>query len=144
MKPLEFGDEMTFSPFWLGVHMAPALHSEDAYDRAKLIEDSLFDGWALGYVGIPWPGPWPKVNGDLFVVDPDGWQAGIAWESSGPTVHEIAAASASRWGVYQVRFPFPVMSERDLVRNFVAVLPMLRELRARVSATRESFLSKSD
>lgn len=125
-------------------HMLSTRHIEDAYDAAKLIEGSLLDGWALGYVGVPWPGPWPKVNGDLFVVDPDGWQAGIAWESSGPEVCEISSASATRWGVYQIRFPLPVMSERDLVRNFVAVLPMLRDLRASVAATRASFALKGE
>jgi hypothetical protein len=36
------------------------------------------------------------------------------------------------------------MSERDLVRNFVAVLPMLRDLRASVAATRASFALKGE
>jgi hypothetical protein len=53
----------------------------------------------------------------------------IASESAGPEVREILGASASRWGIYQVRFPIPVMGDHDLVRNFVVVLPTLPDLR---------------
>ena len=28
-----------------------------AYDSDKLIAASELDGWKLGYIGIPWPGP---------------------------------------------------------------------------------------
>lgn len=86
----------------------------------------------LGYVGTPWPGPWPKLSGDLFVVDPEGWQAGIAWESNGPDIEAIVGASDERWGVFQVRFPVPVMSEDDLIANFHLVLPLLKRERARL------------
>lgn len=113
---------------------------DDTYDGTKLIESSRHEGWALGYIGIPWPGPWPKFNGDLFVVDSEGWQAGLSWESTGPQVVEISGPCAARWGVYQVRFSLPVMSEHDLVRNFVEILPMLRDLRAQVASARASFL----
>lgn len=102
------------------------------YDSGKLIAASELDGWKLGYIGIPWPGPWPKRSGDLFVADPDGWQAGIAWESAGPEILQITGPTRGRWGVFQVRFPFPVMSEADLVLNFHAVLPSLRKQRAAV------------
>lgn len=102
------------------------------YDATELIAGSELEGWRLGYVGIPWPGPWPKLCGDLFVVDPDGWQAGIAWESKGPDIMLISGPSPERWGVFQVRFPTTVMSEQDLVRNFHAVLPLLKQQRAGV------------
>jgi hypothetical protein len=104
------------------------------YDADKLIAASELDGWMLGYFGIPWPGPWPKRNGDLFVVDPDGWQAGIAWEDSGPAILRISGPTPGRWGVFQLRFPYPVMSEADLIRNFHAVLPSLKVQRAAVNA----------
>ncbi len=106
---------------------------EDAYNAANVIHASERDGWRLGYIGIPWPGPWPKRNGDLFVVDPDGWQAGIAWESSGPEIESICGPSEGRWGVFQVKFPFSVMSEADLIRNFHQVLPLLKRERSRLS-----------
>lgn len=86
----------------------------------------------LGYIGIPWPGPWPKLNGDLFVVDPEGWQAGIAWESEGPDIEAVADQSDDCWGVFQVRFPLPVMSENDLITNFHLILPLLKKERARL------------
>jgi hypothetical protein len=106
----------------------------DTYDAEKLIESSARDGWVLGYVGTPWPGPWPKRNGDLFVADPEGWQAGIAWESTGSQIEQVVGATAGRWGVFQVLFPLLVMSEQDLVRNFHLVLPALKEQRERVGA----------
>lgn len=100
------------------------------YDPDKLIAASELDGWMLGYIGIPWPGPWPKRNGDLFVTDANGWQAGIAWQDSGPAILQISGRTGEYWGVFQVRFPIPVMSEADLVRNFHTVLPALKEQRA--------------
>ncbi len=103
------------------------------YNPDNVIPSSEREGWTLGYIGIPWAGPWPKENGDLFVTDPDGWQAGIAWESSGPEIVDVCGASDGRWGVFQVCFPIPVMSEQDLIRNFHAVLPLLKERRAAAS-----------
>jgi hypothetical protein len=61
------------------------------------------------------------------VQAPDGTQAGIAWESTGPKLSLISGPSESRWGVYQVLFPIAVYSEADLVRNFHKVLPALQE-----------------
>ena len=104
----------------------------DTYNANNAIRRSEKDGWMLGYIGIPWPGPWPKLNGDLFVADPEGWQAGIAWESTGPDIEPIAGPSDERWGVFQVRFPQPVMSENDLIANFHLVLPLLKRERARL------------
>ena len=97
------------------------------YDLRGLIESSTKDGWSLGYIASPWPGPWPKSCGDLFVQAPDGTQAGIAWESDGPKIERISGPSESSWGVYQVQFPIPVFGEADLVRNFHEVLPLLQE-----------------
>ena len=104
----------------------------DTYNSDNTIRRSERDGWMLGYIGIPWPGPWPKLNGDLFVVGPDGLQAGIAWESSGRDIESIAGPSEGRWGVFQVLFPLPVMSEDDLIRNFHLVLPLLKRERSRL------------
>jgi hypothetical protein len=106
---------------------------ERTYDDAKLIAASECDGWALGYIGIPWPGPWPKRNGDLFVVDPDGQQAGLAWNTAGPDIECIGGPSSGRWGVFQIRFPYPVMGESDLIRNFHAVLPLLKAARVPIA-----------
>ncbi|RZL35203.1 MAG: hypothetical protein EOP35_15170 [Rubrivivax sp.] len=113
------------------------MEKASSYDSDKLIAASERDGWMLGYIGIPWLGPWPKRNGDLFVVDSAGWQAGIAWEDSGPEILQISGPTPGRWGVFQLRFPFPVMSEADLVRNFHAVLSSLKVQRAAVDVGRE-------
>ena len=110
------------------------MSADSTYDEIKLIPESGRDGWCLGYVGVPWPGPWPKRTGDLFIRDPAGGHAGLAWESEGPDILKITGASRGRWGVYQVRFPFIVMSERDLIRNFHAVLPLLKKARTEVGA----------
>lgn len=107
---------------------------EDAYNSANVIAASARDGWLLGYIGIPWPGPWPKRCGDLFVVDPSGWQAGLAWETSGPPIKELVGPSKDRWGVYQVRFTVPVISEGSLIENFHLVLPLLKKQRANIPA----------
>jgi hypothetical protein len=102
------------------------------YNEGNTIVRSERDGWTLGYIGVPWPGPWPKMNGDLFVSDPNGWQAGIAWESSGPEILKVSGESEGRWGVFQVRFPAEVLSEEDLIKNFHLVLPLLKKQRALV------------
>jgi hypothetical protein len=98
-----------------------------AYGTSGVIADSEIDGWFLGLIGNPWLGPWPKRNGDLFVIAPDGRQAGVAWESAGPCIKLILGPDAERWGVFQVRFPIPVMCMADIVRNFHEVLPLLKE-----------------
>jgi hypothetical protein len=108
------------------------MSDKGVYNLENLIPASQRDGWSLGYVGLPWSGPWPKRNGDLFVTDSDGWQAGIAWESQGPEIQAIAGRTDGRWGVFQVRFHIPVMSERDLIRNFHEVLPLLQAERKKL------------
>lgn len=108
------------------------MRKKSPYNLENIIAASERDGWVLGYIGIPWPGPWPKKNGDLFVVDPKGGQAGIAWESCGPRIATIAAPSDGCWGVFQLLFSKPVMSEQDLIENFHLVLPLLKEQRSKV------------
>lgn len=108
------------------------MRRDSPYNARNIITGSECGGWTLGYIGIPWPGPWPKKNGDLFVTDPDGWQAGIAWESSGPDILDISGASEASWGMFQVKFPVVVMSEGDLIKNFHMVLPLLKQRRGLV------------
>jgi hypothetical protein len=115
--------------------------SGETYNSDNTIARSERDGWLLGYVGVPWPGPWPKRNGDVFVADPGGWQAGVAWESSGPDIKKIQGPCASRWGVFQVRFPVVVRSEDDLIQNFHLVLSLLKEQRKMVGSRSEFTLN---
>ena len=102
------------------------------FNLTKVIAGSERDGWRLGYVGSPWPGPWPKLSGALFVTDPSGLPAGLAWESTGPSIEQLVEPSRARWGVFRVRFPIPVMSEQDLVANFHLVLLLLQAERAKI------------
>jgi hypothetical protein len=88
----------------INVERQHKMSSADTYNPDNIIASSERDGWSLGYIGIPWPGPWPKNSGDLFVVDPEGWQAGIAWQSQGPDLEKLDGPCASRWGVFQVGF----------------------------------------
>jgi hypothetical protein len=113
----------------------------DTYNAANVIARSERDGWKLGYIGIPWPGPWPKLAGDLFVTDPEGRQAGLAWESTGPDMIVLSGPTRGRWGVLQVRFPISVMSEDDLIRNFHAILPFLQRERENVSGNAALYVS---
>jgi len=113
------------------------MSSAETYNPENTIARSERDGWLLGYVGIPWPGPWPKSNGDMFVVDPEGWQAGIAWESQGPDIKQISGPCSSRWGVFQVKFPIVVRSEEDLIHNFHLVLSLLKQQREMVGPRSE-------
>lgn len=112
------------------------MRGEPSYNPANVIAESELHGWTLGYIGVPWPGPWPQRSGDLFVTDPNGGQAGLAWESSGPSIQRISGATEGRWGVFQVLFPLPVFSEQDLIRNFCAVLPLLQEQKAKADLAR--------
>ncbi|MDR7298828.1 hypothetical protein J2X16_004196 [Pelomonas aquatica] len=109
-----------------------------AYDENRLLAKSVKEGWRLGLVGIPWPGPWPKRCGDLFVSAPNSELAGIAWEADGPDFLRILGPSEGRWGVFQLRFPIPVMCNDDLVRNFHAVLPLLKAEYAAYQAASDS------
>lgn len=104
-----------------------AENNQEVYDKAKIIVGSERGGWHLGLIGSPWHGPWPKANGDLFVVSPDGGQAGLAWESEGPAIKMLLGPDGTRWGVFQVKFPIAVIRMEDLVLNFHEILPLLKE-----------------
>ena len=56
--------------------------------------------------------PWPKLSGDLFVTDANGWPTGLAWESTGPAIEQLVEPSRARWGVFRVRFPTPSCPSR--------------------------------
>ena len=89
------------------------------------------DGWRVFLRGEP-VGPWPKQSGDVYVLAPDGSEVALAWESRGPGIRELMGPSQGRWGVLQVLFPIPVMCTSDIARNFLEVLPLLKERYAAV------------
>ena len=92
-------------------------------ERLPLVES---DGWRLFLRGAP-RGPWPKLCGDVFVIAPDGLEVALAWESKGPPLVELSGPSVGRHAVLQVLFPIPVLCEQDIARNFLEVLPALKQ-----------------
>jgi len=65
--------------------------------------------------------------GDAFVVAPDDSRAGLNWEVSDEDhFEEVLPIAATRWGVWAVRFPYPMDSHENVRRNLAAVLPRLR------------------
>jgi hypothetical protein len=97
--------------------------------RVHVLPESERDGWRLALRGEP-RGPWPKLCGDVCAFAPDESQVDIAWESDGPAIVQVMGSRAESWGVFQIRFPIPVMCKQDLVRNFHEVLPLLKECHA--------------
>ena len=92
-------------------------------DRSPLVE---VDGWRLFLRGMP-RGPWPKRCGDVYAIAPDGLEVALAWESEGPQLLELSGPLPGRRAVLRVLFPIPVMCEVDIARNFLEILPMLKQ-----------------
>ena len=95
------------------------------YHGFEVVPETETDGWTYGAISDYEGGR--HTEGDGFVVAPDGARAGIAWATDTPDFYEISPPDDERWGVYGVRFPRPVSSIDDLVFNFRAVLPKLKE-----------------
>jgi hypothetical protein len=90
------------------------------------VPESETDGWIYGAI-TDYNTEEPETEGDGFVVAPDGSRAGIVWSTDSPDFYEISPPDDKRWGVYGVRFLRPVSSIEDLVLNFRAILPRLKE-----------------
>jgi hypothetical protein len=110
---------------------APAYHGFDVLDGIEI------DGFGLGTISALGPADW----GDAFVIAPDGSRAGIVWElgEADGSLREVLAFEPDRWGVWEVSFPRPMLSEDDARENFRAIVPALRvkweEWKARHSTT---------
>lgn len=100
-----------------------------AYHGFPVIPETETDGWLLGVI-TDYECEEPQTEGDAFVIAPDGSRAGIAWATDTPDFYEILPPDDLRWGVYGVRFPYAVGSLEDLIANFRAVLPRLKERHA--------------
>jgi hypothetical protein len=105
------------------------------YYGFPIVEESETDGWFYGAI-TDYECETPQNDGDGFVVAPDGSRAGIVWDLDGPDFEEVSPPTSDRWGVYGVRFPDPVESVDDLVRNFRAVLPNLKKRYAQIREDR--------
>jgi hypothetical protein len=101
------------------------------YQSFPVVAESETDGWMYGAItdhksedGITY--------GNGYVIAPDGSQAGIIWDLASPDFSQIYAPEEIRWGVYGVRFQRPVKSVEDIVYNFRAMLPKLKEQYAKI------------
>lgn len=97
-----------------------------AYHGFNIIPQTSTDGWVYGAI-TEFETDEPQTEGDGFVVAPDGSRAGIAWATDTSEFYEISPPDEARWRVYGVCFPRPVSSLDDLVFNFRAILPRLKE-----------------
>jgi len=96
------------------------------YHGFTVVPETETDGWVLGVIS-EYDCDEPQTEGDAFVIAPDGSRAGIAWATDTPDFYEIIPPGPKRWGVYGVRFPQPVGCLEDLIANFRAVLPHLKQ-----------------
>ena len=103
------------------------------YHGFPLVPESTTDGWIFGAI-TEYEERAGCDSGDAFVQAPDGSRAGLVWDVGNGEPAEISPPTENRWGVYQIWFPKPVRNTADLVENFRAVLPKLRELHAKIFA----------
>jgi len=96
------------------------------YHGFPVVPETESDGWIYGAIS-DFECESPQTEGDGFVVAPDGTRAGIIWDLDGPEFAECSPPDSKRWGVYNVRFRRAVGGIEDLVYNFHAVLPLLKQ-----------------
>lgn len=101
------------------------------YHGFVVVPETMTGGWAYGAI-TAFETDEPQHEGDGFVVAPDGSRAGIAWATDTGDFYEILPPDDGRWGVYGVCFPKPVSCLADLVSNFRAVLPRIKQQYERV------------
>ena len=95
------------------------------YYGFPLLDDVVVEGFTLGKItdfDLE-----PCNEGDAFVVAPDGSRAGIVWEiSKNYGFTQVVPFQAIRWGVWDVKFPFPMTSHDNAKKNLAAMLPDLK------------------
>jgi len=69
----------------------------------------------------------PALEGDAFVVAPDGSRAGLVWQSRcAAYFREIVAPQEGRWGVWAVGLPLSMTTVEEARSYLAALLPQLR------------------
>jgi hypothetical protein len=70
----------------------------------------------------------PDSFGDAFIVAPDDSRAGLNWTVTEESFFvELLPPDEDRWGVWNVSFPYPMSSRKNVRRNLAAILPVLKE-----------------
>jgi hypothetical protein len=100
--------------------------SAPVYHGFRILEDVVEEGFTFGMITdfeLQ-----PAVEGDAFVVAPDGSRAGLVWtKSDEATFVQLCEIESDRWGVWAVSFPHPMDSRENVRRNLRLVLPKLKE-----------------
>ena len=96
------------------------------YYGFPIVPETMTDGWLYGAI-TEFESAKHQTEGDGFAVAPDGSRAGLVWATDTADFYEILPPDKERWGVYGVRFIRPVSNLDDLIVNFRAILPKLRE-----------------
>jgi hypothetical protein len=96
------------------------------YHGFQVLDDVTVDGFVFGKI-TDFEAQ-PTDCGDAFVIAPDNSRAGLVWEvSQPPSFTEVAPIEPGRWGVWDVRLPFPMTSRENARRNLESILPTLKE-----------------
>jgi len=95
------------------------------YHGFVILDDVTADGFTLGKITdfeIE-----PCMEGDAFVIAPDGSRAGLVWEVCDPQYfQEVRAIETGRWGVWGVGFCLPMNNRENARRNLESILPELK------------------
>lgn len=101
------------------------------------------DGFKLGMI-TDFTMEGDAVEGDLFIIAPDGGRAGVVW-CTGPIkcYATLAVPGPQRWGIWQFQFVRPLRTIVDAQWALEEMLPVLRPKWERWAAT-ETFKAPSE
>jgi hypothetical protein len=90
-----------------------------------VLDDVTVDGFTLGKITdfeVE-----PCMEGDAFVIAPDGSRAGLVWKvSDKQSFQEVSPIETGRWGVWGVGFRLPMNSRENARMNLESILPELK------------------
>lgn len=106
-------------------------HPSDApvYHGFQILDDVVVEGFTLGLITSFEEGG--ATEGDSFIIAPDNSRAGLVWSipkspEDRPKLEQVCPIEKSRWGLWELLFPFRMANHEDARRNLQAVLPMLK------------------
>jgi hypothetical protein len=99
------------------------------YHGFQILDGVVIDGFTLGIITSFEEGG--ATEGDAFIIAPDNSRPGLVWSFSETRedwlkLEQVCPMEKSRWGVWELRFPFRMANCDDARRNLQAVLPMLK------------------
>jgi hypothetical protein len=110
------------------------------YHGFPFVEESRTDDWVFGTI-TDYENPEGCNEGDAFVVAPDGIRAGIVWQVGTFEMQEILPPDEKRWDVYGIAFPKAICTTADFVQSCREVLPLLKQIHAKVNTNRQERMS---